>query len=305
MQVLQDSAALSGRVVAIVGLGLMGGSLALALRAQNACRKIIGVTRNPDTQADALARRVVDKVGADVSLVAEADVVVLATPVRTILQQLPQVGAVARAGTVVMDFGSTKRDIVAAMQSLPPHVEPIGAHPMCGKETSGYESAEASLYRKAVFVLTPLDRTSPQTLALAESLATTLEARPIVLDAARHDRIVAAVSHLPFALAAALMTTAGELARADELVYALAANGFRDTSRLAASDVTMMLDILLTNRDHVAGLLQACARHLDELADLMAAGDEPALRVRLERAAASRRGWFKSPHTPYSPTPLK
>ncbi len=296
MQVLQDSAALSGRVVAIVGLGLMGGSLALALRAQNACRKIIGVTRNPHTQADALARRVVDKVGADVSLVAEADVVVLATPVRTILQQLPQVGAVARAGTVVMDFGSTKRDIVAAMQSLPPYVEPIGAHPMCGKETSGYESAEASLYRKAVFVLTPLDRTSPQTLALAESLATTLEARPIVLDAARHDRIVAAVSHLPFALAAALMTTAGELARADELVYALAANGFRDTSRLAASDVTMMLDILLTNRDHVAGLLQACARHLDELADLMAAGDEPALRVRLERAAASRRGWFKSPH---------
>ena len=85
MQVLQDSAALSGRVVAIVGLGLMGGSLALALRAQDACRKIIGVTRNPHTQADALARRVVDKVGADVSLVAEADVVVLATPVRIIL----------------------------------------------------------------------------------------------------------------------------------------------------------------------------------------------------------------------------
>src|SRR5512136_33703 len=166
MQALQDS------VVAIVGLGLMGGSLALALRAQDACRRIIGVTRNPHTQADALARRVVDKVGADVSLVAEADVVVLATPVRAILRQLPQVGAVARAGTVVMDFGSTKRDIVAAMQSLPPHLEPIGAHPMCGKETSGYESAEAGLYRNAVFVLTPLDRTSPQTLALAESLAT-------------------------------------------------------------------------------------------------------------------------------------
>ena len=287
MKALQDS------VVAIVGLGLMGGSLALALRAQNACRKIIGVTRNPRTRADALARRVVDIVGADLSLVSEADVVVLATPVRTILQQLPQVGAAARAGTVVMDFGSTKREIVAAMQSLPPHIQPIGAHPMCGKETSGFESSEASLYRNALFVLTPLSRTSPQTLALAESLAIALDARPIVLDAARHDRIVAAVSHLPFALAVALMATAAELARVDEQVYALAASGFRDTSRLAASDVTMMLDILLTNRDNIADLLRVSARHLDELADLMAAGNEPALRVRLERAAESRRRLFR------------
>jgi prephenate dehydrogenase len=287
MKALRESA------LAIVGLGLMGGSLALALRKQNAVRKIIGVTRNPRTRADALARRVVDAAGPDLSLVAEADVVVLATPVRTILSQLPQVGAVAQAGAVVMDFGSTKREIVAAMQSLPPQIEPIGAHPMCGKETSGFESSEASLYRDAVFVLTPLGRTSPQTLALAESLATALEARPIVLDAARHDRIVAAVSHLPFTLAAALMATADELARADDRVYPLAASGFRDTSRLAASDVTMMLDILMTNRENVADLLRACADHLDELAHLIAAGDEPALRLRLERAAASRRGWSK------------
>ena len=287
MKALQDSA------VAIVGLGLMGGSLALALREQNVCRKIIGVTRNPRTRAEALARGVVDAASADLGLVAEADVVVLATPVRTILSQLPQVGAVARAGTVVMDFGSTKRDIVAAMQSLPPHIEPIGAHPMCGKETSGFESSEASLYRDAAFVLTPLGRTSPQTLALAESLAAALGAHPIVLDAARHDRIVAAVSHLPFALSAALTATADELARADDQVSSLAASGFRDTSRLAASDVTMMLDILLTNRENVTDLLRTCGHYLDELANLIAAGEEPALRLRLERASESRRGWFK------------
>jgi prephenate dehydrogenase len=287
MKALHDS------VVAIVGMGLMGGSLALALRAQNGCRKIIGVTRNPRTRADALARGAVDAVGADLGLVAEADVVVLTTPVRTILRQLPQVGAVVHAGTVVMDFGSTKRDVVAGMQSLPPHIEPIGAHPMCGKETSGFESSEVSLYRNAVFVLTPLDRTSPQTLALAESLVTTLEARPIVLDATRHDQIAAAVSHLPFALAVALMATADELADADDQLYALAASGFRDTSRLAASDVTMMLDILLTNRDNITDLLRACARHLGDLADLIAVGNEPALRVRLERAAIRRRELFK------------
>ena len=280
---------LNESTIAIVGLGLMGGSLALALRAQNACQKIIGVTRNPRARADALARGTVDAASADLSLVAEADVVVLATPVRAILDQLPPVGQLAREGAIVMDLGSTKRAIVQAMAALPPHIEPIGAHPMCGKETGGFDSADAGLYRNAVFVLTLLERTSPQTLALAESLAQAIGARPIVLDAERHDRIVAAISHLPFALAASLMTLADEMARADDLIYTLAASGFRDASRLAASDTTMILDILMTNRENVASMLRACSSHLSELADLIGTADEPALRARLTSAAANRR----------------
>jgi prephenate dehydrogenase len=275
--------------VAIVGLGLMGGSLALALRAQNACQKIIGITRNPLARADALARGAVDTADPDLSLAAEADMIILATPVRAILDQLPSIGQVAREGTIVMDLGSTKRAIVQAMDDLPPHIEPIGAHPMCGKETSGFDAADANLYHNAPFILTLLERTSPQTLALAELLVRAIGARPLVLGAARHDRIVAAISHLPFALAASLMMYAEDLARTDDQIYTLAASGFRDTSRLAASDTTMMLDILLTNRDNVASMIRVCSSGLNELADLIETSNESALRARLERVAAGRR----------------
>jgi prephenate dehydrogenase len=188
-----------------------------------------------------------------------------------------------------MDLGSTKREITRAMQDMLGRLEPIGAHPMCGKESRGFNFADADLYRNAVFVLTPLERTSPQTLAFAQSFAVTLGARPLTLDAVQHDRIVAAISHLPFVLAAGLMTTVEELARGEDLPYTLAASGFRDTSRLAASDTTMMLDILMTNRENVAAATRACAHRLDELAGLIAAADELALHALLQNAAAKRR----------------
>jgi prephenate dehydrogenase len=278
--------------VAIIGLGLMGGSLALALRAQNACRKILGITRNPDVRDAAVKSAAVDAASGDLMLASDADVIVLATPVRTILEQLSRVGQVAREEVIIMDLGSTKRAIVQAMEALPPHVEPIGAHPMCGKEASGFDAADASLYRNAAFILTPLARTSASTLALAASLATTVGARPIVLDAERHDKIIATTSHLPFTLASTLMTAADELAHADGSVYALAASGFRDTSRLAASDTTMMLDILLTNRENVVGAMRAYSRHLVALAELIDQQDETGLRAILQDAATKRRKLF-------------
>lgn len=283
--------------LAIVGLGLMGGSLALALRQTGACRRILGITRNPATRAQAVSRGAVDKASGDLALVAEADVIVLATPVRTILEQLPRVGAMARQGAIVMDLGSTKLAITHAMEGLPAYVEPIGAHPMCGKEQSGFNAADADLYRGAVFVLTPLARTSPEALACAEALATAVGARPLVLDPAHHDRIVALISHLPFALACALMIMADEFARMDEMVYHLAATGFRDTSRLAASDTTMMLDILMTNRDPVVQALRVYTQHLAELADRIAASDEVGLRDLLERAASKRRALSQAQRT--------
>jgi len=290
---MTDSFSLQDATVAIVGLGLMGGSLALALGAQNACRRIIGVTRDGKTCQAALDRGYLDVAGPELSLASEADVIILATPVRTIIEQLPQVGQVARQGAIIMDLGSTKHAITQAMQVLPPHVEPIGAHPMCGKETFGFEAAEATLYRDATFVLTPLARTSAPTLALAESLAINVGARPTVLDAARHDEIVAITSHLPFILASTLMTTAAELARDDDSIYTLAASGFRDTSRLAASDTTMMLDTLMTNRENVVVAARACSRHLDELANLIERQAEDALRAMFQDAATRRRAIFK------------
>jgi len=278
--------------VAIVGLGLMGGSLAGALREQNACREVVGIARREETIREALRRGFIDWGTCDLAQgVEHANLIVLATPVRTILNLIPQVGSLAPPGCLLMDLGSTKARIVQAMEALPPRIQAIGGHPMCGKEVSGIEAAEADLFEGTIFVLTPLRQSSGQALrrtsaqALAQELVKAVGARPLVMDAERHDRLVAAISHLPYLLSVGLVATAQEIATEDELVWELAASGFRDTTRLAASDVTMMLDILLTNRQTVGEMLSRFARQLDAIAHLLEADDEQALKLKLQKSS--------------------
>jgi prephenate dehydrogenase len=275
--------------VTVVGLGLMGGSLVAALKTNHACHEVIGVARREATVAAALERAMIDHGTCDLAAgVGSADVVVLATPVRVILAQLAEIGPLLPPGCLLMDLGSTKAQIVAAMNRLPPHIQPLGGHPMGGKETSGLAAAEPDLYQGQVFVLTPLPRTSPEALALGWALAEAVGARPLVLEAEQHDRLAAAVSHLPYLLACALMGMAGELGQ-DDTLWQLAASGFRDTSRLAASNVTMMLDILLTNRSPTLAALAVFERELAELTHLLETGDEVGLRTALNEVAERRR----------------
>jgi len=283
--------AFDNQTVAIIGIGLMGGSLALALAEHRACKKILAIDHNPATCAHARARGIAATT--ELATCAEADVIILATPVRTILELLPRVGALARAGTILMDLGSTKHAIAQAMNELPAHLQVIGAHPLCGKETAGFLSADANLFQNAVFALTPLARTSPATLAYAQSLAQRIGARPLIVEAEQHDRLLATTSHLPYLLAVTLMRVANERAQTDTELFTLAASGFRDTSRLAASDPTMMLDILMTNRANLAAALRASARQLDGLADALTDGNEADLRAMLASAATTRRELFK------------
>jgi prephenate dehydrogenase len=273
--------------VTIIGLGLMGGSLALALREARWADRLIGVDRSAATLEAALAAGAIDAGTTDLATgVAASAVVVLATPVRTILRLLPEVGRHARPGALIMDIGSTKQQICRAMIGLPEGLEPVGGHPMCGKEIAGFGAAEATLFHQRPFVLCPVSRTAPAALELARSLALAAGARPIVLDPASHDRAVAAISHLPYALAVTLMSivNAGQTPAA----WSLAASGFRDTSRVAGSDVGMMLDILMTNREAVLEWLRAFAGQLTELRDELDREDEPALRERLTAARANR-----------------
>jgi prephenate dehydrogenase len=272
----------------------MGGSLGLALSRGGACREVVGVARRPETVHEALAAGAAQRATTDLAEgVAGADVIVLATPVCTILRQIRQLAALPLAPCLVLDLGSTKGEIVSVMEALPPQVQPVGAHPMCGKETTGLAVAESTLYHGAPWVLVPLLRTAPHALALARELAEAAGAHPLVLDAARHDRLVAAISHLPYMLAVALVLAAAEVGAKDPMVWELAASGFRDTSRLAASDVNMMLDILLTNRAAVGDALRQAAAHLGQLADLIAAGDEETLRARLGAAHDQRAPMFR------------
>lgn len=287
----------------IVGLGLMGGSLALALKQRAAdpgdvdagddgffrLARVTAVARRPATLQAALAAGAIAAGTTDLAEgVRDADVVILAAPVRTILGLLPEVGRHARPGALILDMGSSKQEICRAMAELPAGVQPVGGHPMCGKEKAGFEAADADLYRNRAFVLCPLERTSPDALARATALAAAVGARPLQLDPARHDRAVAAISHLPYAVAASLVTAVD--AHGDDTAWILASSGFRDTSRLAASDVDMMLDTLLTNRADVLEWLDHFAAELSSLRETLSDGDEPALRARLERARARRAG---------------
>jgi prephenate dehydrogenase len=277
--------------VTIVGLGLMGGSLAGALRGR--CRAVVGVGRRAETIEMALARGLVDQGTTDLAGgVRQADVVVLATPVRTIMRQLAEIGPLLPEGCLLMDLGSTKAQIVAEMARLPDHVQPLGGHPMCGKEKSGLEVADPALYRGCTFILSPLSRTSEAALALGRELAQAVGADPLVLEPERQDFLVATVSHLPYLLACALVATADATTSADPAAWEIVAGGFRDTSRVAGSDVRMMLDILLTNREEVLKAMDTFQAKLRDLARLVDAADEEALRTALSAIRQERLRMF-------------
>lgn len=287
------SFALDDAQVAVVGLGLMGGSLAAALSTLGACRQVVGVARRRSTLSTALDLRFIHKGTTDLQEgVAEADIVVLATPVQDIIAKIGIIGPMLKPQCLLMDVGSTKQAICQAMEALPGHVQPMGGHPMCGKETSGLAMADPALYRDQVFVLSPLARTSAKAVDLAKSLALSIGARPLILDPQRHDRLVAAISHLPYMLAVSLVKAAEDVASGDPMVWKLAASGFRDTSRLAAGDITMMLDILATNRTHVLEMLGQARAHLSSLMGYLEREDLVGLRKALQSARARRAGMF-------------
>lgn len=276
--------------IGIVGLGLMGGSLALALRGRVA--RILAVDRRAGTCQAALRMGIVDTAVEELSAeTPPVDLLVLATPVRAILDTLGRLPALRPEGCAVLDLGSTKRAVVAAMDALPARFDAIGGHPMCGKETAGFASASADLYRGHTFVLCRSQRTTPAVEATALAIVSAVGARPLLLDSSDHDRIVAAVSHLPALVSAALMRTA-----ADERSWFMSASGFRDVSRLAGSDPEMMLDILMTNREAVLGALKSYQAELAAVFDALTDGEEKALIEWLAAAQVRHAGYrrFKS-----------
>ncbi len=280
-------------VVCIVGLGLMGASFAWALRTQGFEGRIIGISRTPETLRKATERGLVDSAADHLSVAAEADVIVLCTPVRTIVAQLEALAALARPGAIITDMGSTKAAIVRAMNALPAHLRAIGSHPMCGKETSGIDAADPALFQGAPWLLVRTERTDEVALETVRALATRVGAVPREFGAEHHDALLAFASHLPYAVATALVSATDQFSLNAPEVWTVTAGGFRDTSRVAASDVTMWLDILLTNADAVLGAVRDFQFALDQFAALLERRDEEGLRAYLSAAAEARRAHFR------------
>jgi prephenate dehydrogenase len=268
--------------VAVLGLGLMGGSLGLAL--QGRCQAVLGYDPDPDARALARQLGAVDRAVADpAAILPEAGLVILAAPVRAILEWINRLPELHPGNPMVLDLGSTKRMVCQALESLPARFEPVGGHPMCGKETAGIAFADKSLYKDASFIFVELANSTPRARRLAAALAAAIEAHPVWLKAITHDRWTASTSHVPYLVASALAAATPEEASL------LVGPGFRSTTRLAGSDTAMMMDILSTNREPILAALQGVRTQIEQIEALLTGEDEAASAAWMAQARAGHR----------------
>ena len=276
------------RQLAIVGVGLLGGSVAKAARVGGLARRIIGVGRAPERLRPAVDDGTLDAAVTDLDAgVREADFILLAAPVLAIEGLLERVWRAAPDGTLITDVGSTKRNIVRAAERLAA-TRPlafVGSHPLAGSEQAGYGVARADLFRGATVVVTPTEGTELEAVKTTTGFWEALGARVSSLDPETHDRTVAAISHLPHLIACALVDGA---ARVEPSALVLAARGFRDTTRIAAGDPDMWTEIFLANRDALSATVEAFREALADLQRAIDAGQADALRAVLARIKATR-----------------
>ena len=285
--------------LAVIGVGLIGSSCALALRAAGAVSHVIGVGRSQGNLDRALARGAIDRgvpLEADwTPEVADADLVLIAIPAAQYRPVLAALGAVLQERSVITDAGSTKQDVVlAARETLRTKLPQfVPGHPIAGNERSGADAGDASLYVGRQVILTPLPETSPDAYALVADFWTACGARVARLDPARHDQVLAAVSHLPHLLASALVAELASRKDSDEY-FGNAGSGFRDFTRIAGSSPEMWRDIALANRDALLTELTAYRTALDALALSIEHGDGAAVGTMLSRASIARRQWSET-----------
>jgi prephenate dehydrogenase len=270
--------------IAIIGLGLMGGSLALGLRGK--CAALYGVDPHLPTLELALSQHIVDYADSDpAKLPPDVDLVILAAPVPVIIELINQLPITIAQPCIVMDLGSTKRMVVEAMAKLPERFDPIGGHPICGKEKLSLANAERTLYYAAPFLLTPLERTSQRAISAATQIIEALGAKGKILDASEHDRILAATSHLPFLISSALA-----LATPEE-VAPFVGPGFKSTSRLAGTSSSMMLGVLQSNRENVLEALHRMQNEFAQLEAALTAGDFIKVESLLNKAQSKHQSF--------------
>jgi len=277
----------------LIGCGLMGGSFALAMKKAGLVQRVVGYSKSPTTTERARQLGVIDVEAPSALLAAAgADIVLLAVPVAATEATLKAIKHLVTPQVLVMDVGSTKADVVQAARSAlqGQFGSFVPAHPITGREVSGVEHAEADLYRGRQVILTPTERTLTAQLRRAETLWTQLGARVSSMSPESHDAAFAAVSHLPHMLAFAMLASITAQPQANELL-ALAGPGFRDFTRIAASDPKMWRDILRANRDEVLAQSQLFRQALQGLEDAMRASSDQPLEDLITLASHTRAHW--------------
>ena len=285
----------------LIGCGLMGGSFALALKKAGLVKRVVGYSKSPSTTERARQMGVIDIEAPSALLaVSGADIVLLAVPVSATEATFKAIRHLITPNTLIMDVGSTKRDVVdAARRVLRDHVGCfVPAHPITGREVSGVEHADANLYAGKQVILTPIERTFTVQLSKATKLWTALGCNVVQMSPQDHDAAYAAVSHLPHLIAFALMNSiAGQQQGRDYL--ALAGPGFRDFTRIAASDPKMWRDILIANREELLEQSKLFQRSLQALEKLITSEQGDQLEDLIDQASHTRANWrLSSPKPP-------
>jgi len=281
------------RKVIIFGVGLIGGSFALALRKAHAVGEVVGFGRSETTLQQAMQLGIIDRIGQDAAAeAADADLILLATPVGQMAEIMARIAPHLGAHTLITDGGSTKSDVVRAVyaQLGSKAAQFVPAHPIAGAELSGAAAARADLYVGKKVVLTPLPENTPEAVARVQAAWQMCGANIHRLTYAEHDAVFAAVSHLPHLLSFALVH---DLAQRDnrDLLLSFAASGFRDFTRIAASSPEMWRDICLANREALLQELQLYIAELTQMSAALAAGDAARLEQTFRTARELRAGW--------------
>ena len=278
--------------VAIIGTGLIGASLGLALQETHEVEAVAGYDRDQDRLATALSRGALTAAELSAAAAAEgADIVILAVPVSAVAQVAGEIAGAVRSGAIVTDVCSVKTGVVSTLQrALPDDVWLVGGHPMAGSHEAGPEHASSELFVGATYLLTPTTHTDVEAYRTLHRLVAGIGARPMAVDPVHHDRLVAVISHLPQLAATTLMNLASEQAREQHAgLLLLAAGGFRDATRVAASDPDLWLDICAENREAIVAVLDDYAARIAQLRQTVRDADDRRLHETLMAAQQARR----------------
>lgn len=278
------------RRMAVVGVGLIGGSLARVLREQGEVGEIVGIGRTEPNLVRAVELGVIDRYSQDpCEGVRGADLVFLATPVRSIATVLERIAPFLSPGCIVTDGGSVKEPVVAACEPLmPPGTHFVGGHPIAGTERSGVDASFSTLFKGKRCIVTPTARTDGRALETVARMWQSAGSEVIRMDADKHDRIVAAISHLPHMVAYSLVNAVDGYDRLDENILSYSAGGFRDFTRIASSDPAMWRDIALMNRPALLEMMDFFTGYFGRLRSLVESGDEEGLAKFFAESKRSR-----------------
>ena len=277
--------------IAISGVGLIGGSLAKALKGKKIVGEILGVGRNEERLQRAQEDGIIDAYTAHLDATLErVDAVVVATPVGRIVDLTRIMIPFLKKGTIITDVGSVKKEIVREVERcIPDTLHFVGAHPIAGTENSGFEASFATLFENSTCILTPVSTTSPEAVAKIKELWSLIGSNVVSMDCDRHDEILAAVSHLPHVIAYSMVNCLLKREGFEETILSFSGGGFKDFTRIAASHSEMWRDIILMNRDKVLPVIELFQDYLNELKEAIERGDGEKLYSEFQKSRMFRR----------------